>query len=56
LVPKDDGDALAGAMLEMLSHSERAKKFGRAGRERVTRCFTVERMVEAYARLYDEVA
>ena len=56
LVPKDDGDALAGAMLEMLSHSERAKRFGQAGRERVGRCFTVERMVEAYARLYDEVA
>jgi glycosyltransferase involved in cell wall biosynthesis len=56
MVPKDDRHALAGAMLEMLANSDRAKRFGQAGRQRVARCFTVERMVEAYARLYDEVS
>ena len=55
MVPKDDRHALAGAILEMIANSERAKSFGHAGRQRVVRCFTVERMVEAYARLYDEV-
>ena len=54
LVPKDDRHALSKAILEVLSNSERAKKFGQAGRERVMRCFTVERMVESYARVYDE--
>lgn len=54
LVPRDDVDALSTAILEMLSNPERATKFGEAGRERVERCFTVDRMVEAYARLYEE--
>jgi glycosyltransferase involved in cell wall biosynthesis len=54
LVPKDDVDALSTAILEMLSNPERARKFGEAGRQRVAFCFTVDRMVEAYARLYEE--
>jgi glycosyltransferase involved in cell wall biosynthesis len=56
MVPKDDRHALAGAMLEMLANSERAKNFGQAGRQRVARCFTVERMVKAYARVYDKLS
>jgi glycosyltransferase involved in cell wall biosynthesis len=56
MVPNDDRHALAGAMWEMLAKSKRAKGFGQAGRQRVARRFTVDRMVEAYARLYDEVS
>jgi glycosyltransferase involved in cell wall biosynthesis len=56
MVPKDDRHALAGAILEMLANSECAKRFGQAGRQRVACCFTVARMVEAYARLYDELS
>jgi glycosyltransferase involved in cell wall biosynthesis len=51
------GDRVAFAQLgeRFLLNSDLARNFGSAGRERVAREFSVERMVEAYARLYHEV-
>lgn len=54
LTPKDDPPALAAAILELLADPERARSFGQAGRERVTRLFTVEKMIDAYSRFYEE--
>ena len=54
LVPKDDADAMASAVVEMLADPARQKKFGEAGRARVEQYFTVDHMVESYARFYTQ--
>jgi len=57
LVSSQDPQAMAEAVIALLRNPERAHAMGHAGRERVERCFTVERMVEEtttlYARLLD---
>ncbi len=55
LVPPRDPAALAGGIEEMLRSPDRAAQMGRAARERVLRDFSLERMVERYAELYDRV-
>ncbi|MEW6770825.1 MAG: glycosyltransferase family 4 protein [Bacillota bacterium] len=54
LVPPRDPAALAGAIAGLLRAPERARRLGAAGRERVARLFTVERMVGQVSGLYRE--
>jgi len=55
LVPPRDPDALAKAIIALLQDRERAEAMGRAGRERVERYFSVERMVQQTEALYEEL-
>jgi glycosyltransferase involved in cell wall biosynthesis len=56
LVPPDDPPALAAALSELLADRERAARYGRAGRERARREFSVARMVESTLAVYREAA
>jgi glycosyltransferase involved in cell wall biosynthesis len=53
LVPAADVDAMARALLGLAGDRQRARAFGRAGREHVERRFSLEAMVAAYQQLYD---
>ena len=53
LVPPDDVDALAQALLRMATDPARAAAMGRAGRAEVERRFSLQAMVAAYHALYD---
>ena len=55
LVPPRDPEALAQAIIALLQDRERAKAMGRAGRERVEKHFSVERMVQQTEDLYKEL-
>ena len=55
LVPPRDPEALAKAIIALLQDRERAKDMGRAGRERVEKHFSVERMVQQTEALYEEL-
>jgi glycosyltransferase involved in cell wall biosynthesis len=54
LVPPRDPAALARAIADLLRAPERARRLGAAGRDRVARLFTVERMVGQISALYRE--
>jgi glycosyltransferase involved in cell wall biosynthesis len=56
LVPRRDHARIAGAALRYLQAPDLAEAHGAAGRDRVAREFTTERMVVEYERLYDELA
>jgi len=56
LVPVDDPAALASAMGALLGDTERRRRMGEAGRERVERDFSVTRMVAATAAVYRAAA
>lgn len=56
LVPPRDPQALAAATIELLRNPERARAFGRAGRQRVLERYTIDRMARSTARLYEELA
>ena len=53
LVPAGDDEALARQILACARDPERARAFGRGGRLRVERLFSLEAMVEQYTNLYD---
>lgn len=53
LVPPGDVSALAAALREALGRPERAAQMGRAGAARVRAEFGAERMVQAYAALFE---
>lgn len=55
LVPPDEPQDLAEAILALLRDPDRAAAMGRAGRSRVERLFSVDGMVEGYADLYREL-
>jgi glycosyltransferase involved in cell wall biosynthesis len=55
LVPARDHEALAGALLELLTDPERARLLGEAGRARFLDRFTADRMVEDTLRVYEEL-
>ena len=52
LVPPHDEAALAVAILRLIREPERRAEFGRAGRARVAREFSVEQLVAGTARVY----
>jgi len=54
LVPPRDVQALADAMIELLSDAERRRRMGVAGRRLVEAEFSIDDMVEAYLRVYRE--
>jgi sugar transferase (PEP-CTERM/EpsH1 system associated) len=53
LVPADDVDALAQALVTMAAQPERAAAMGQAGRREVEGRFSLQAMVSAYQGLYD---
>jgi glycosyltransferase involved in cell wall biosynthesis len=53
LVPGDDADALASAIVSLLSDPGRAREMGRAGQARAQAEFSVQRMVERTLTVYD---
>ncbi|MCC6610746.1 MAG: TIGR03088 family PEP-CTERM/XrtA system glycosyltransferase [Burkholderiales bacterium] len=52
LVPPADGEALATRILDYSHHPDVARRHGKAGRNRVERQFSLDRMVAEYDRLY----
>jgi sugar transferase (PEP-CTERM/EpsH1 system associated) len=52
LAPAEDPPALAEAMLDYFANPVLARRHGRAGRNRVERSFSLERMVDSYHDLY----
>ena len=55
LVPARAPTALAQALTGLVHSPERRSQLGRAGRARVVASFAIERMVEDYAREYDQL-
>ncbi len=55
LVPPRDPAALAEAITTLLRDPDLQRKMGRAGRERVEKYFSVERMVQQTEALYEEL-
>jgi glycosyltransferase involved in cell wall biosynthesis len=53
LVPVDDGDAMATALMDLLGDRERAARFGQAGREDAVRKFGARAMVERLEAFYE---
>jgi len=56
LVPVDDVDALAGAIVRLLRDRELARRLAAAGRARIESEFDIERVTEQYAALFSELA
>jgi len=55
LVQKDDAESLADAILNVLNNPEMASHYGQAGRQRVTKFFSLERMIRETEAVYDEL-
>jgi glycosyltransferase involved in cell wall biosynthesis len=56
LVPPGDSHALAAAIVRLLGDADLRHRMGQAGRERVLREFTVDRVVERTVTVYRDVA
>lgn len=54
LVPANDTDALAQAVLRLLRAPQEAQRMGEAAHQRVVESFTAQRMVQAFETLYAE--
>jgi len=52
LVPPDDPDALAEAMVTLLTDHDRRQAMGQAGRKRVIPAFSAERLLDDIDHLY----
>jgi glycosyltransferase involved in cell wall biosynthesis/O-antigen ligase len=55
LVPPQDPDALAKAIIALLTDRDKAQRMGLAARERVLAHFTLERMLEETEQLYQQL-
>lgn len=55
LTPPGDADQMAARLVELLSDRSLVERFGRAGRERVVNCWSLERMVEGYQKLVHDI-
>lgn len=53
LVPPGDVDALASAILDVMSDGARAERYGRAGRDIIDRTYSFDRMVDQFQTLYE---
>jgi glycosyltransferase involved in cell wall biosynthesis len=51
-VPPADPEALAAGIIELLTETDKAKHFGRAGRDRVLQEFSVSTMVDRTVAIY----
>lgn len=56
LVPARSPDLLAAAILEVATSPDRGLALGAAGRQRVESLFSLDRMVNAYASVYERLA
>jgi glycosyltransferase involved in cell wall biosynthesis len=52
LVPPQEPEALAAAIMKLLKDKTLAKQMGEAGRKRTERLFLTSRIIEEYERLY----
>lgn len=55
LVPRENADALAGAIESLLADPEKARTLGEAGRARAVSLFTWPRIADQYFEIYDAV-
>ncbi|VAX34860.1 hypothetical protein MNBD_UNCLBAC01-1102 [hydrothermal vent metagenome] len=55
LVPSGDPKKMAEAIIKILSDKELAAQMGNAGRKRVEKFFSLEKMVDKYEKIYQEV-
>jgi glycosyltransferase involved in cell wall biosynthesis len=55
LVPFGDVDAMAGAIVWMIEHPEERRRMGEAGRERMAKEFSTERMIAATEAIYEQL-
>jgi glycosyltransferase involved in cell wall biosynthesis len=55
LVPTNDEVALADALLQLVADPELRRRLGEKGQQRYRECFDIERMVEEYAQVFEEV-
>jgi len=55
LCPTDDVDAFVRAIRTLAANPEIARQMGQSGREHVLQNFTLEKMIENYIRLYQEM-
>lgn len=55
IVPENDADALAGAMLELLSAPEKAKKLGENGRKRYETLYTAQAFETALVSILNDL-
>jgi sugar transferase (PEP-CTERM/EpsH1 system associated) len=53
LLPTRDPDAFASALRDLLEHPERCQAWGRAARNQALERFSMDRMLAAYASIYD---
>jgi len=53
LVPSDQPETLAGAVLEILTDKEKARRMGEMGRKKFEEEFTLDAMVKRYEDLYE---
>jgi glycosyltransferase involved in cell wall biosynthesis len=52
LVPQNDPESLAGALVELLRDPDRAAKLGREGRRRVEARFTLAHLARRFEAIY----
>jgi glycosyltransferase involved in cell wall biosynthesis len=55
LVPTNDEAALAAAFLQLVADPGLRRRLGEKGRQRYRECFGIDRMVEEYAQVFEDV-
>jgi len=55
LVERENPSALAEAIIDLLQNTDKAQRMGQAGRQRVERLFTQEKMIMETLRLYEQL-
>ena len=54
LIPIQNPQALADAIITLLNNPEQAREMGKQGKDRVAKDFSLERMVRDYEAIYEE--
>ena len=55
LIPAQNPEVLANAIMSLLGNPEQAREMGRRGQEKINREFSLQRMVRDYETLYEEM-
>ena len=55
LVPVRDYEALASSILTLLKDKKLREKYGAAGRKRIEQYFQLDKVIEQYEKLYQDV-